>query len=66
MAKKKEIIDFRNKNIEFDIEGEKYKLLCFKKANMTVELILIEKEKSKIIPFAHLPKSIKSLIKPNN
>lgn len=69
MAKKKEIIDFRNKNINFTSEGETCQVLFLKKANMTVELTCYEKEKSKYnktIPFAHLPKAIKSLIKPNN
>lgn len=69
MAKKKEIIDFRNKNITFTQDGVEYKVLFLKKANMTVEISSIEKEKEiqvKTLPFAHLPKAIKSLVKPNN
>ncbi|MGB7402191.1 MAG: hypothetical protein WA916_06405 [Arcobacter sp.] len=69
MAKKKEIIDFRNKNITYTIECVQYKVLLLNKANMNVELSCFENEKftqNKTIPFAHLPKSIKSLIKPNN
>jgi len=68
MAKKKEIIDFRNKNITYTQDGIEYKVLFLKKANMTVEISFIEKEKvqNKTLPFAHLPKAIKSLIKPNN
>lgn len=69
MAKKKEIIDFRNKNIKYTQDGIEYKILYLKKANMTVELSYNEKEKTiqnKTLPFAHLPKTIKSLIKPNN
>ncbi len=69
MAKKKEIIDFRNKNITYTLEGITYKVLFLNKANMNVELSCFEKDKftqNKTLPFAHLPKSVKSLIKPNN
>jgi hypothetical protein len=69
MAKKKEIIDFRNKNITYTLEGVKYKVLFLNKANMNVELSCYENEKltqNKTLPFAHLPKAIKSLVKPNN
>ncbi len=69
MAKKKEIIDFRNKDITYTNEGIKYKVLSLNKANMHVELSCFEKEKftqNKTLPFAHLPKAIKSLVKPNN
>lgn len=68
MARKKEMIDFRNKNITYNQEGVEYKVLSLKKTNMTVELSCIQKEKNlqnKIIPFAHLPKAIKTLVKPN-
>lgn len=68
MAKKKEIIDFRNKDITYTKEGIKYKVLSLKRANMTVELSAMQKEKNlqnTIIPFAHLPKAIKTLVKPN-
>lgn len=69
MAKKKEIVDFRNKNITYTQDGVEYKVLFLKKANMTVELSYFGKEKikqNKTLPFAHLPKAIKSLVKPNN
>ncbi len=69
MAKKKEIIDFRNKNITYTQDGIEYKVLFLKKANMTVDVSCFEKEKEtqvKTLPFAHLPKAIKSLVKPNN
>ena len=69
MAKKKEIIDFMNKDITYTLEGIKYKVLSLNKANMYVELSCFEKEKfiqNKTLPFAHLPKAIKSLVKPNN
>lgn len=69
MAKKKEIIDFRNKNITYSQDGIEYKVLFLKKASMTVEISFVEKEEEiqyKTLPFAHLPKAIKSLVKPNN
>lgn len=43
MAKKKEIIDFRNKNITYSQDGIEYKVLFLKKASMTVEISFVEK-----------------------
>ena len=68
MIKKKMNEDLRAKNIEFEMLGEKYKALRFYQAKMTLDVILLDdKEKQGIInvPFAHLPKATKKLIKPN-
>jgi hypothetical protein len=67
MAKRKENIDLRAKNIVFTIQNEEYKALRFYQAKMTLDIILTssEKEGIKNIPFAHLPKEIKKKIKPN-
>ena len=68
MAKKKKNIDLRNKNLEFTENGISYKLLLFKAENMTVDVLRYENS-TKLdeynIPFAHIPKAIKKLIKPN-
>jgi len=68
MAKKKKNIDLRNKNLEFTENGISYKLLLFKAENMTVDVLRYEngtKLDEYNIPFAHIPKAIKKLIKPN-
>jgi hypothetical protein len=68
MAKKKKNIDLRNKNLEFAENGISYKLLLFKAENMTVDVLRYEngtKLDEYNIPFAHIPKAIKKLIKPN-
>ncbi len=68
MAKKKKSIELRDKNLEFTDNGITYKLIRFKADNMTVDVLRFENGK-KIdeynIPFAHLPKKIKKVIKPN-
>ncbi len=67
MAKKKKSIDFSDKEIYFELEQERYKLIRFHPANMTVDATrYIDGKKSGQLnlPFAHLPKSIKQLIKP--
>ena len=68
MAKKKKSIELRDKNLEFTENGITYKLIRFKVDNMTVDVIRYENS-TKIdeynIPFAHLPKKMKKLIKPN-
>ena len=68
MVKKKKNIDLRNKNLEFTENGISYKLLLFKAENMTVDVLRYEngtKLDEYNIPFAHIPKAIKKLIKPN-
>jgi hypothetical protein len=68
MAKKKKAVDLRSKNLEFTQNSITYKLLRFKAEDMTLDVIRYEEGK-KIdeynIPFAHLPKSMKKIIKPN-
>ncbi|QDF29124.1 hypothetical protein [Halarcobacter anaerophilus] len=64
---KKPNIDLRSKNIAYEDGKYIIKLLTFKKSNMTLDIAVFEKEKfikNSNIVFAHLPKKIKSLIKP--
>jgi hypothetical protein len=68
MAKKKKNIELRDKNLEFTENGITYKLIRFKVENMTLDVIRYEgnaKVDEYNIPFAHLPKSLKKIIKPN-
>ena len=68
MIKKKSNEDLRSKKIEFEMLGKKYKALRFYHAKMTLDVILVdgsEKEGIINVPFAHLPKVIKKVIKPN-
>jgi hypothetical protein len=67
MAKKKKNIDLRDKNLEFSENGVTYKLLRFKAENMTLDVIRYEngiKIDEYNIPFAHIPKAMKKVIKP--
>lgn len=64
---KKTIIDLSSKNITYKDKNQTIKLLVFKKTNMTLEISISANDKfikKDIIAFAHLPKSIKALIKP--
>lgn len=64
---KKPLIDLRAKNIFYTDKDQTIKLKYFKKSNMTLEVAVFENEKhirDSVIAFAHLPKSVKSIIKP--
>ncbi|ADN08287.1 hypothetical protein [Sulfurimonas autotrophica] len=68
MAKKKKICDLSKENIEYIQDNINYKILRFNPEYMTVHVIKFEgNEKQEIVdmPFAHLPKAIKKIIKPN-
>jgi len=64
--KKKACINLSEKNIFFEQEGVKKKVILFDPNKMSVELSVREEGKQRVVqilPFAHLPKSIKKLIK---
>ncbi len=67
MAKKKKSIDLRDKNLEFTQNSTTYKLLFFKPESMTLDVVRYENG-TKIdefnLPFAHIPKAMKKIIKP--
>jgi len=68
MAKKKKISDLSKENIEYMQDNTKYKVVRFNPEYMTVHVIKFEENKKQEIvdmPFAHLPKAIKKIIKPN-
>jgi len=67
MIKKKFNEDLRGKNIIFDIEGTKYQLIRFYQSKMTIDVIEVDADNNNIInmPFAHMPKATKKILKPN-
>ena len=67
MAKRKETIDLRPKNLHFILQNIEYKLLRFCPDKMTIQLQSTTQREDAIneIPFAHLSKDLKKIIKPN-
>lgn len=68
MAKDKKSIELSDKKISFTLERVSYNVIRFFPTKMTVDVMVFEdgiKEGVKTIPFAHLPKEIKKIIKPN-
>jgi len=68
MAKKKKAIDLTQKKLEFTENEISYRLIRFKPENMTLDVIRYENGEKLgefNIPFAHLPKALKRIIKPN-
>ncbi len=68
MAKNKKSIELSDKKISFTSKRTLYNIIRFFPAKMTVDVMVFEngvKEGMKNIPFAHLPKEIKKIIKPN-
>lgn len=68
MAKDKKSIELSEKKISFVLEKVSYNVIRFFPTKMTVDVMVFDngvKEGLKTIPFAHLPKEIKKIIKPN-
>jgi len=69
MAKKKKSVELSNQNIEFSLLETHYKVIRYYPDKMTLDVMKFDKDKTKLgmqnLPFAHLPKNIKKLIKPN-
>lgn len=67
MAKKQQNIDLKNKDITYIERGITHKVIYLKASTMTVDIQCYENgeyTKSIVLPFAHVPKKIKSLINP--
>ena len=66
MAKKKPTLNFSDQNIRFNQDEQQIKVLSLNLNSMDVEVLVIEDEKKKVkkMPFAHLPKEIKKLLRP--
>lgn len=68
MAKDKKSVDLLDNNISFVQERSSYKVLRFYPLKMTVDVMVCENGVQtgiKTLPFAHLPREIKKIIKPN-
>jgi hypothetical protein len=68
MAKKKKSVELSDQNITFSIENLDYKVIRFYPSRMTLDVMVFEDGKKhgvKDIPFSHIPKEIKKIIKPN-
>jgi hypothetical protein len=67
MAKRKESIDLSKKELTLTLQNQLYKLLRFYPHSMVIELESIPKKEDSLkeIPFAHLTKELKKIIKPN-
>jgi len=68
MAKKKKPLDLSDKNIKFSQNQQHFQVLSLNLNSMNVELIETlegeNKKKVRKMPFGHLPKEIKKLIRP--
>lgn len=69
MAKKKKSVELSDKKINFMIEKISYKAIRYYPSAMTIDVMVHDENGAKIgmqnIPFAHIPKEIKKIIKPN-
>lgn len=68
MAVKKKSVELIDQKISYTIKPLFYKVLRFYPEHMTVDVMVEEdgvKKGMQKIPFAHLPKEIKRIIKPN-
>lgn len=67
--KKKKSIELSDKKINFMIERTSYKALRYFPTAMTLDVMVTDENGEKLgmqtLAFAHIPKEIKKLIKPN-
>ena len=68
MAKKKKSIELSDKKISFEMEKVSYRVIRFFPSQMTLDVMVYENDEKvgvRNIPFAHIPKEIKKIIKAN-
>jgi hypothetical protein len=67
--KKKKSVELSDKKINFNIEKVSYKAIRYYPTAMTIDVMVTDENGVKLgmqnIPFAHVPKEIKKIIKPN-
>jgi len=67
--KQKKSIELSDKKINFMIEKISYKIIRYYPTAMSLDVMVIDENGVKVgmqnIPFAHIPKEIKKLVKPN-
>ena len=67
MAKKKKVINLSEQSISYTEDERDIKVIAFNPNTMEVDVsITVEGEKKRVmkLPFAHLPKEIKKLVRP--
>lgn len=69
MAKKKKSIELSDRKISFEREKIHYKIIRYYPTAMSIDAMVTDehgqKQGMQNIPFAHLPKEMKKIIKPN-
>lgn len=69
MAKKKKSVELSDKKIAFEVDKMSYKAIRYYPTAMSLDVMAFDEEGNKLgmqnIPFAHVPKNVKKLIKPN-
>lgn len=69
MAKKKKSIELSDKKIKFNIEKRFFKAIRYYPTAMTLDVMEFDNKGEKVgmqnLAFAHVPKDVKKLIKPN-
>lgn len=67
--KKKKSVELSDKKISFILEKTSYRVIRYYPSTMTLDAMVFDEYGTKIgmqnIPFAHIPKEIKKIIKPN-
>ncbi|MEA3371109.1 MAG: hypothetical protein U9Q40_07200 [Campylobacterota bacterium] len=67
--KRKKSIELSDKNINFMIERTSYKAIRYYPTAMTLDVMIIDengkKQGMQNLAFAHIPKEVKKIIKPN-
>ncbi|RLA76523.1 MAG: hypothetical protein DRG78_18870 [Epsilonproteobacteria bacterium] len=66
---KKKSVELSDKKISFTRERVSYKVIRYYPTAMSLDVMVTEEDGTKLgmqnIPFAHIPKEIKKLVKPN-
>lgn len=67
--KKKKSVELSEKKITFNVEKRFYKAIRYYPTAMSLDVMELSEDGKKLgtsnIPFAHIPKEIKKMIKPN-
>lgn len=69
MAKKKKSVELSDKKISFSVDKRSYKAIRYYPTAMSLDVMEFDDNGKKIgmqnIPFAHVPRDIKKIVKPN-
>lgn len=67
--KKKKSVELSEKKIMFSVEKRSYKAIRYYPTAMSLDVMEFDESGTKVgmtnIPFAHVPKEVKKLVKPN-